>query len=295
MNLRRFSFALFLLAAGALLAAALAPPPATAQDRVDQFPRTSPNAAVSQTIGVTDVRITYGRPSMRGRTIFGDLVPYGELWRTGANEATTIHFEHNVQIEGQPLMAGTYSLFTIPGEDEWTVVFNRTENQWGAYNYDASQDALRVEVPAAPTAQSWEMMTFTFENVTDSEGHAVLYWANTRVPIPITVDTPSVLRAAGNNAARTSANWQGPLQYATYALQNEVMVDEALTWINQSIAMTEAYQNLAVKARLLGAMGDYDDAVTFGERAMAEAEAMDAPPNGLDELRERVDAWRAQM
>lgn len=286
---------LSLLTAFAMLIGTWASSPAAAQERSDQFPRASPNAAVSQTIGVTPVEITYGRPSVRDRTIFGDLVPYGEVWRTGANEATTITFAHNVQIEGQPLMAGTYALFTIPNEDRWTVIFNRNENQWGAYTYNEGQDALRVDVAPEEAAQSHEMMTFVFENVTDTEGHAVLYWADTRVPIAITVDTPSMLRAAGNNAARKSADWQGPFQYAAYALQNEMMMEDALTWINQSIAMTETYQNLAVKARLLGAMGDYNDAVTFGERAIAEGEALNETPNGLDQLRDQVESWRAQM
>lgn len=268
--------------------------PATAQERSDQFPRVSPNAAVSQTIGVTPVEITYGRPSVRDRTIFGGLVPYDEVWRTGANEPTTITFAHNVQIEGQPLTAGTYAVLTIPTTDQWTVIFSRNENQ-SAFNYDESQDALRVDVTPEEAAQSWEMMTFVFEEVTDTEGHAVLYWADTRVPIAITVDTPSVLRTAGNNAARTSASWQGPFQYAAHALQNETMMEEAMTWINQSIAMTATYQNLAVKARLLGAMDNYDDAVTFGERAIAEGEAMNEAPNGLDQLREEVESWRAEM
>jgi hypothetical protein len=292
--LHRLSF-LALLASVALLSAPLVPSSAVAQERSDQFPRVSPNATVSQTIGVTPVEITYGRPSVRGRTIFGDLVPYDEIWRTGANEATTVSFAHNVQIEGQPLMAGTYSLFTIPGEDEWTIVFNRDETQWGSYNYDSSQDALRVTVSPEEAAHSQEMMTFAFENVTNTEAHAVLYWADVRVPVAVTVDTPSVLRAAGNNAARKSANWQGPFQYAAYALQNEMMMEDAMTWINQSIAMTETYQNLTVKARLLGAMETYDDAVAFGERAIAAGEALNDAPNGLDQLREQVASWRAQM
>ncbi len=291
--LHRFSL-LALLASLALLVAILAPSSAVAQERSEQFPRVSPNAAVSQAIGVTSVEITYGRPSVRDRTIFGGLVPYDEVWRTGANEPTTITFEHNVQVEGQPLMAGTYAVLTIPTPDQWTVIFSRNENQ-SAFSYDDSQDALRVTVPPEEAAQSHEMMTFVFENVTDTEGHAVLYWADVRVPVAITVDTPSVLRAAGNNAARKSANWQGPFRYAAYALQNEMMMEDAMTWINQSIAMTETYQNLAVKARLLGAMDNYDDAVTFGERAIAEGEALNDTPNGLDQLREQVDSWRAQM
>jgi len=288
-------FPLFaLLASFALLLATLAPSSAAAQERSDQFPRVSPNAAVSQTIGVTPVEITYGRPSVRGRTIFGGLVPYDEVWRTGANEPTTITFAHNVQVEGQLLMAGTYAVLTVPRPDQWTVIFSRNENQ-SAFSYDESEDALRVDVTPEDAAQSHEMMTFVFENVTDTEGHAVLYWADTRVPIALTVDTPSVLRTAGNNAARKSANWQGPYRYAAYALQNEMMMDEAMTWINQSIAMTETYQNLAVKARLLGAMENYDNAVTFGERALAEGEALNDAPNGLDQLREQVASWRAQM
>ena len=293
MTAHRFS-RLLSLAACALLVITLAASPATAQERSDRFPRVSPNAAVSQTIGVTDVRITYGRPSVRGRTIFGGLVPFDEVWRTGANEPTTITFKHNMQVEGQPLMAGTYAVLTIPSPDQWTVIFSRDENQ-SAFNYDGTTDALRVEVMPEEATQSHEMMTFVFENVTDTEGHAVLYWADTRVPIALTVDTPSVLRAAGNNAARTSANWQGPFQYAAYALQNEMMMENALRWINQSIAMTETYPNLTVKARLLGAMGDYDDAVMFGERAIAEGEALNETPNGLDQLRDQVESWRAQM
>ena len=292
-SLHRFSL-LALLASLALLVAILAPSSAAAQERSEQFPRVSPNAAVSQAIGVTSVEITYGRPSVRDRAIFGGLVPYDEVWRTGANEPTTITFEHNVQVEGQPLMAGTYAVLTIPTPDQWTVIFSRNENQ-SAFSYDDSQDALRVTVPPEEATQSHEMMTFAFENVTDTEGHAVLYWADTRVPVAITVDTPSVLRAAGNNAARKSANWQGPFRYAAYALQNEMMMEDAMTWINQSIAMTETYQNLAVKARLLGAMDNYDDAVTFGERAIAEGETLNDAPNGLDQLREQVDSWRAQM
>jgi hypothetical protein len=289
-SLHRFS----LLAVLALGLVALTSSPAVAQERSSQFPRVSPNASVGQTIGVTDVHITYGRPSVRDRTIFGGLVPFDEVWRTGANEPTTITFEHNVQVEGQPLMAGTYAVLTIPTADQWTVIFSRNENQ-SAFSYDDSQDALRVSVSPEDAAQPHEMMTFVFENVTDTEGHAVLYWADTRVPVAITVDTPSVLRAAGNNAARKSANWQGPYQYAAYALQNEMMMDAAMTWINQSIAMTETYQNLAVKARLLGAMENYDDAVTFGERALAEGEALNETPNGLDQLRDQVESWRAQM
>lgn len=159
--------------------------PATAQERGNEKPRTSPNAAVSQTIGTTEVRITYGRPQVNDRTIYGELVPYNEVWRAGANEATTFSVSSDVTIEGEPLSAGTYSLYTIPGQDTWTIIFNNVANQWGT-NYDQSEDALRVEV-TPESASSREMLTFLFEEVTNTSGTCVLHWADVRVPFKIQV------------------------------------------------------------------------------------------------------------
>lgn len=158
--------------------------PATAQQRANEEVRVSPNAIVGQTIGMTDVTVTYGRPSVRDREIFGDLVPYDAVWRTGANEATTITFSNDVMIEGQPLAAGTYSLFTVPGEDEWTVIFNSVAEQWGAYDYDEDNDVLRVTVEAEDADFS-ELMTFSFDEVGEMEGELVLHWDETAVPLTI--------------------------------------------------------------------------------------------------------------
>jgi hypothetical protein len=167
------------LALGILLAL-----PATAQERANEEVRASPNAVVGQTIGMTDVLVTYGRPSVRDREIYGGLVPYDAVWRTGANEATTITFSDDVMIEGQPLAAGTYSLFTIPGEDEWTVIFNSVANQWGAYDYDEASDVLRVSVEPEEADFS-ELMTFSFDEVEENEGELVLHWDETAVPLTI--------------------------------------------------------------------------------------------------------------
>lgn len=279
----------------ALLLALCAPPPVTAQERGTNLPRVSPNAAVSQTIGVTDVRITYGRPSVRGRTIYGGLVPYDEVWRTGANEATTITFSDDVRIEGQPLEAGTYGLFTLPGRDTWSIIFNDEPNQWGAFNYDSSEDVLRVQVPPESASRSWEMMTFVFEAVTDTSGRAALYWADTKVPFTITVDTPSIIRKKAEKAAANAENWQQPFQYAAYALQNKVLLDEALPWVDRSIALEENFNNLALKAQLLAAQGSYRQAVSVGEEAVQKGETQDEPPNGLDQLKQQVSSWKAQM
>lgn len=158
--------------------------PVTAQERDNDEPRASPNASIGQTIGTTDVTLTYGRPSMRDRDIFGALVPYGEVWRTGANEPTTITFSSDVTVEGEPVPAGTYALFTVPGEDAWTVILNSGTEQWGAMEYDEGQDVLRTEV--TPMAgETMEMMTFSFEDVGETEGRLVLHWDDVRVPVTI--------------------------------------------------------------------------------------------------------------
>ena len=157
--------------------------------RANDAPRPSPNAHVMQTIGTTNVMVHYGRPAVKGRTIFASgedaLVPFGQVWRTGANEASTITFTEPVTVGGEPLAAGTYALFTIPDEDEWTVIFNRTAEQWGAFNYDDSQDVLRVTATPAMGNPVQEQFLITFENVTDTSADMVLAWDEVRVPVKI--------------------------------------------------------------------------------------------------------------
>ena len=164
---------------------AVAALPALGQ-RASNKPRTSPNASISQTIGVTKVTISYGRPGVKGRKIWGELVPYGEVWRTGANEATAISLTRNVTIEGQELPAGTYALFTIPNEDEWTIIFNKNPKQWGAFDYDPRLDALRVKVKPEP-ADHKEWMSFSFMDLSANSAKLVLRWEKLAVPLKIQV------------------------------------------------------------------------------------------------------------
>jgi hypothetical protein len=266
-------------------------PSSHAQERSNVLPRVSPNAAVSQTIGVTEARITYGRPSVNDRTIYGELVPYGEVWRTGANEATTISFSTPVQIEGQSLDAGTYGLFTIPGQDEWTVIFNETADQWGAYNYDSGQDALRVTVEPRQI-DATEMMTFTFQSVTDSSATVHLHWAEVGVPFDVAVNTNEVVRQRANEAAQNPSDWQTPARYAGYAMSNGVMMEEALSWIEASVNQKKTFQNVSIHARLLAANGQYDEAVSTAEDALSMAEDMDDTPRGVDQLRSSMSEWK---
>ncbi|SHJ51368.1 Protein of unknown function [Hymenobacter daecheongensis DSM 21074] len=169
-NPARFLFAALLLLAGHTYA----------QDKKmpeDKSKRPSPPATVTTTVGTTTVTIDYSRPSVKGRKVFGgELVPYNAVWRTGANEATTFSVDKAVKIEGQALPAGKYALFTIPSATEWTIIFNKTANQWGAYEYDQKQDALRVKVKAQKTAAPVEQFTIT----ADKSGKVNLMWENTQ-------------------------------------------------------------------------------------------------------------------
>lgn len=168
---RLLCLAVLLLALGLTL-------PALA-DRGDDAKRKSKNGSTSGTIDGVEVSLDYGRPNVNGRTIWGELVPYDEVWRTGADEATTITFSGDVTVQGKPLAAGTYSLFTIPAEGEWTIIFNKTAKQWGAYDYDSAQDVLRVT--ATPKAgDATEALEFTLDG-----SDVVLHWDKLAVPFTV--------------------------------------------------------------------------------------------------------------
>lgn len=147
--------------------------------RGDDASRVSKNGKAMGTIDGVSVSIEYGRPQVKGRKIWGGLVPYGEVWRTGADEATTITFDKNVKIEGQTLVAGTYSLFTLPGEEHWQVIFNKVASQWGAFRYDQDEDVLRVQV-TPETGDHVEEMDFSIEG-----NSVVLHWEKLRVPFEV--------------------------------------------------------------------------------------------------------------
>ncbi len=174
---RSISRRLVALAVGMLMAGFSLPAVA---ERGDDAERKSKNGHAEGTIGEVMVAVEYGRPEMRGRDIFGALVPWGKVWRTGADEATTVTFGGDVMVGGEKLAGGTYGLFTVPGEKEWTVIFNRVANQWGAYEYSEAEDALRVTVPSE-AAESTEALTF---EVTDSG--ISLRWAEVQVNVPVT-------------------------------------------------------------------------------------------------------------
>ena len=278
------------LLSGVILA--LLAPCAFAQNAL-KLPRVSQKAVVTQTIGLTDVTITYSRPGVKGRVIWGDLVPYDKVWRTGANEATEIAFSQDVTINGKALPAGTYSLHTIPGKTAWTVIFNKKAEQWGSYEYDSAQDALRVQVtPASGPSQEW--MEFSFQDLGTDAATIELAWEKIRVPFK--VETKTTEQALANIRQTLSGDvkeWNVPFGAASFAFSNNLDKTEAMKWVDQSISLKETFWNLRLKAQMLGKDGKTKDAVAVAEKAIAVGKTDDDAKDEIPKLEKQMSDWKA--
>src|SRR5205085_12337 len=184
-----------LLAAALLLALVFAAaPPSQAQSALRDLPRASQRAALMQRIGITNITIRYHRPLVNGRKVCtAGIAPYGEVWRAGANENTTIEFSDPVSVEGQPLAKGIYGLHLIPGENEWTVIFSKNSSSWGSFSYDKAEDALRVTVKPQP-AEFHEALTYDFDNVKPNSTTVTLRWDKVAVPFKVEADTKEIVK-----------------------------------------------------------------------------------------------------
>lgn len=267
---------------------ALLTPPLAAQL---ELPRTSQKAHITQTIGVTDIEIVYSRPGVKEREIWGDLVPYGEVWRTGANENTTISFEHDVTVEGEPLPAGTYGLHTIPGEETWTIIFSADNDQWGSFSYDEANDALRVEVePRSAPHKEW--MAFEFGKLAADSAEVAIRWAELAVPFTVEVQTTDNVLEAVSSTLR----WQSFLQAAGYCQGTEACQDQAAKWIEAAMVLERNFWTLRAKAQLLAAQGDSAGAVEAAEDALGMLDELSQKPpqRFIDQFKEQIDEWREQ-
>ncbi len=268
--------------------------PLAAQQPAPQLklPRSSQKQVVTQTVGLTDVTITYSRPGVKGRQIWGALVPFDKVWRTGANEATTISFSDDVTINGQALPKGTYSLHTIPGKDEWTIVFNNTANQWGSFNYDPAKDALRVKAKPQ-TAPFTEWMTFEIPQVSSDQATVAIRWENVSVPFTIGTNTTQKVLADARAAVAAAKpdDWQTPLRAATFAIENRVDLDEANRWLGQSIKVNSNIRNLFEKARAQAMAGDRGGATATAQKAIALAGPKDN--DMVTEIKQSIASWGA--
>ncbi|HEY6971984.1 MAG TPA: DUF2911 domain-containing protein [Candidatus Angelobacter sp.] len=269
----------------------------------------SPKASVTQTIGVTDITITYSRPAVKDRTIFADapasmearakgeatldnqnerkpgepIVPYNHVWRAGANEATTFQVSDDVLINGQPLKAGTYSLHAIPGKDEWTIIFNSDPGQWGSFTYDSKKDALRVKTKSQAVSENQESLIYTLDPVSENSATVNIRWAKVRVPFIVEVkDVKALWRAKADAViAANPTNEVLPLQVAqTYA--NDKNWDEALKFVDQSIKVKETFRNLSAKANILWAAGRKEEALKVADTAIAKGKAENANTSAFE-------------
>lgn len=316
----------FLHAATAAFLFVAAVATARAQQPKVRMPQASQVATVTQTVGVTDVTITYHRPAVKGRVVWGDvpadkaaklrnagtgepvtgemtldgvdgsgkeipLAPNGHVWRAGANEATKFTVTDDVLINGQKLPAGAYSLHAIPGKDEWTLVFNKDAGQWGSFRYDAKQDALRVKVKPAWMAESRESLTYEIPAVTANTAQVVLRWERAAVPFTVEVPDVNAVAVARVNAAIAAnpTDWEIPLAVGSaYAADGKY--EEAMKWVEQSIKLKETFQNLRAKTNVLLGMNKMQDAFAVAERAVARGKA-----DGVDTTRfeKAVEALKA--
>ncbi len=262
------------VALAAIASLSLGNPFCRAQSALLDLPRDSQHSVVTQRIGITDVTINYHRPLVKGRTIWGKVVPYDQVWRAGANENTTITFTDAVSIEGKPLPKGVYGLFMIPGENQWTLVLSKVHSAWGSFTYKEADDALRVTVkPQA--SDPHEALTYDFDDVKADSAVATLRWDKLAVPFKIDVNVHEIVQASLPNQLQGLAQytWEGWDDAATYLLTNKYDLDEALQYEETSIQTEPRFDNYLTKSQILEAMGRKDDAEVAKNKALERATA----------------------
>jgi hypothetical protein len=278
------------------------------------LPRPSQKAIVMQRVGLTDITITYSRPAVKGRKVWGDppqdsyaqgettldnqykrpegmpLAPYGHVWRTGANEATQFVITDDVMINGQKLPAGSYSLHTIPGKDEWTIIFNSDAGQWGSFSYDQKKDVLRVKAKPEWEKTSQELLQYTFDPVGDDSATVNVRWEKLRLPFTITVDAVGITMAKARPlvAAAKPDDWRIRYNVGSYAIEHKLtdegmkLLTDALAIVEDQIKAKETYGNLAGRANILFEMGKKDDAFAAADKAITRGRADKADTSALE-------------
>jgi hypothetical protein len=243
-----------------------------------EFPSASPPATLKQRVGVTDIVINYSRPSTKGRKIFGGLVPYGQVWRTGANQATKISFSTPVKINGTSLAAGEYELFSIPGEQEWTVIFHKPMSQWGAYTYDQKNDVARVAVKAITTPVSVETFSISLTEIRDESATLYFSWDKVRVPMKLEVDVAATLIPQIEQVMASDATNKPYFPAAMYYLDHDLDLNKAAKWFDAAIAaQPNGFYIVHHKARLLAKQGDKAGAVAAAKKSIEIAETVGGP------------------
>jgi hypothetical protein len=279
------------LSAVAILVLLLLSPAAVAQVPGLTGPEASPEATVSQVVGLTELEVSYHRPAANNRAVWGGLVPYGQVWRAGANENTVVSVSTSVTVNGTALAAGTYGLHMIPTEGDWTVIFSRETGAWGSFSYDEKEDAARVTVKPE-TAPHQERLSYTFDEPTADSVVLAMRWEKLRVPLAVKIDLGRTVLENYKAQLRglPRFGWQGWNQAANFAAQNGIDLDDAMTWADRSIGMNRNFTNLRTKALVLAKKGDTAAADALTKEALSIATEVEVNAYGYQLLgQQKVD------
>jgi hypothetical protein len=232
-----------------------------------EFPAPSPACTIKQRVGLTDIEIAYSRPSMKGRQIFGSLVPYGAVWRTGANAATKISFSTPVKLNGTDIAAGTYAFYTIPGENEWTIIVNKGVGQSGT-QYDQNADVARFKAtPVKLSDTTIDTFTIEFNHVRDESAVITLVWEQTVVPVKVELDLTSKLVPQIEEAMSATEGRKPYYQAAMFYYDHDQDLKKASQWVDAAIAEREAHYIVYLKAKILAKLGDKQGAIAAAKRS----------------------------
>lgn len=245
------------------------------------FPDASQHATITQRVGLTDVSIEYSRPTKRGREIFGGLVPYGQVWRTGANSPTKIKFSEAVKLGGQDVPAGEYAFYTMPNESEWTIILSKNLKLWGAYGYKPDADAVRVTVKPTTLADAVETFTIGFDDLKDDRATISLAWDKTRVPVELTTNTMEKVNAEIETALKKPESLKPVFYYqaASFSYEHDKDLEQAAKWVDQAIAKQEParYFMYYKKAQIEAKLGHKDEAKAAAEKSIELLKAEKEP------------------
>ena len=246
-------------------------PTAAPAPKID-FPAPSPAATLKQRVGLTDITIVYSRPGAKGRQMLGVKEPNGKVWRTGANSATKITFSTPVKFGGVDVPAGTYGLFSIPGETEWTVILSKNSTQWGAFTYDQKDDVVRVTTVPVKLMEPVETFTIDLNDLRDGSATLNLIWEKVRVPVKIEVDILGALLPQIDAAMAAEGGRKPYGQAAQFYLDQNLDLKKALGWTDASIAERATPTNVYLKAQILAKMGDKAGAMAAARQSIELAD-----------------------
>ncbi|MFN8659869.1 MAG: DUF2911 domain-containing protein [Candidatus Obscuribacterales bacterium] len=236
------------------------------------FPSASPSCTIKQRVGLTDIEIAYSRPGVKKRDIFGGLVPYDKVWRTGANGATKLIFSTPVKLNGHEIAAGTYALMTIPGKDEWTIIVNKGSEQWGAYKYDEKADVVRFKVKPTTMDHVAETFTIEFDDIKDESSSLNLVWDKTLVPIKVEVDYTANLEKQIEQVMASDDPKKPYFQAAMFYYNHNKDLKKANEWVDAALKERDAHYIVFLKAEILEKLGDKQGAMAAAKHSMELAE-----------------------